>query len=117
MKKLIAYVKPYKLDKIIQALRIKGVEEIFVEEIKEFTIKDTLKLKMLPCFKIQLVVKNENVRMIYEIIAGEILSLDAEEIDFEVSELVEIVDIRTGERNILVNQFNNGLLNQKPNKQ
>ncbi|MDH4128714.1 MAG: hypothetical protein OEV44_08185 [Spirochaetota bacterium] len=102
MKKLQANIKPFKSTKIIKILRDQGIEDIYIEEVKEYALRKKTNI-FLPRVLIQIFVNDQDVNHIKNIIITECFDLDEIETDVIATNLIEIIDIQTSERNILSN--------------
>ncbi len=100
---MITYIKPYKLNNVMIALRKHGVEEVFIEEVKQYPAEKDIH-GFLPRYKLKLCLEEDHIDKVREIITQECVSLDENDEDYVISDLIETYDIHTGEKNVVINQ-------------
>ena len=102
MKKIVGYIKPYDLDKIIKSLGKAGIQELFFEEIKEY--KNSPRLgNFLPRLKLQVIIEKKDLETMVSAISQNTSGFENSDDHIEIKKVEEIIDIQTGERNILNN--------------
>jgi nitrogen regulatory protein P-II 1 len=107
MKRVEAYVRVNKLDEVKQALEDAGIHGLTCEQVRGYgrqlgrTDKyrgSTYAVNLLPKLKIDVVVKDEDVETANETIVAATQTGDIGEGIIFVSEVLDAVRIRTGER-------------------
>ncbi len=107
MKMITAVVKPHKFDDVKDALIAAGVSGMTVTEVRGFgrqgghseTYRGTeYKLDFIPKIKLEIVVDESNVDSVMDVIAGAARTDKIGDGKIWVSEISDILRIRTGER-------------------
>ncbi len=106
MKKIEAYIKPFKLDEVKEALMEIGVGGMSVIEVKGFGRQkghkelyrgSEYKVDFLPKLKIEVVVRDEDVERVVEAIASAAKTGQIGDGKIFISSVEDSVRIRTGE--------------------
>jgi nitrogen regulatory protein P-II 1 len=106
MKKIEAYIKPFKLDEVKEALMEAGVGGISVIEVKGFGRQkghtelyrgSEYKVDFLPKVKIEVVVRDDSVDRIVDVIAETARTGQIGDGKLFISNVEDAVRIRTGE--------------------
>lgn len=108
MKKIEAVIKPFKLDEVIDALSAVGVEGISVSEIRGFGHQKANAevyegseyiVDFLPKVKIEVIVSDHMKTSVVEAIKSSAYTGKIGDGKIFVSEISEVIRIRTGEKN------------------
>ena len=100
MKLISAVIKPYKLDEVREALSEVGVNGLTITDVKGFgRQKGHTELDFLPKTKIEVAVSDENAEAVIDAIANTSNTGKIGDGKIFVSELEQVVRIRTGELN------------------
>lgn len=106
MKKIEAYIKPFKLDEVKEALMEIGVGGMSIIEVKGFGRQkghkelyrgSEYKVDFLPKLKIEVVVRDEDVESVVEAIASAAKTGQIGDGKIFISNVEDSVRIRTGE--------------------
>ena len=106
MKKIEAYIKPFKLDEVKEALMEIGVGGMSIMEVKGFGRQkghkelyrgSEYKVDFLPKLKIEVVVRDEDVESVVEAIASAAKTGQIGDGKIFISSVEDSVRIRTGE--------------------
>lgn len=107
MKKIEAIVRPGKLDEIKEALNKYGIHGLTISQVmgcglqkgrKEFIRGTEVSLNLLPKIKIEIITKDSSVEDIIEIISLESKTGQVGDGKIFISDIEDVVRIRTGER-------------------
>ncbi len=112
MQKVFFYIKPFDLSKVIKELENIGIIELYVEEVKYFNSSD--KINFLPRFKIEFSVENmiqQNLDVIKTFFSRVVFDYIDKEDYILIKTIIEIIDILTGEKNIIMNNLLNNQTN------
>ncbi len=106
MKKIEAYIKPFKLDEVKEALMEFGIGGMSVTEVKGFGRQkghtelyrgSEYKVDFLPKLKLEVVVKESNADRVVEVITGAARTGQIGDGKIFISDVEDAVRIRTGE--------------------
>jgi nitrogen regulatory protein PII len=106
MKMITAIIKPFKLDDVREVLTEMGITGMTLEEVKGFGRQKghtelyrgaEYVIDFVPKFKLQLAVKDDQVDMVTEAIAKAANTTKIGDGKIFVSELEQVIRIRTGE--------------------
>lgn len=107
MRKIEAFVKPEKLEALKEALKLATINGLSISQImgcgnqmgwKEFVRGSEIDYNFLPKLKIELVVLDEQVETVIARITEVVRSGDVGDGKIFISEVLDAVRIRTGER-------------------
>ncbi len=106
MKKIEAFIKPFKLDDVKTALSKVGVLGMSVNEVRGFGRQrghqeiyrgSEYKVDFLPKIKIEVAVADENLAVAVDAVIGAAKTGEVGDGKILISELTEVIRIRTGE--------------------
>jgi len=107
MRKVEAIIKPFKLDEVKEALNEVGIQGITVSEVKGFGRQKghtelyrgaEYVVDFIPKIKMEIIVSDELVAKVVEVIAGAAKTGRIGDGKIFVTQVDEVVRIRTGER-------------------
>lgn len=102
MKKVIVYIKPFKLNRILDIIIERKWDLLFIQEVKEYNLTKSND-KFLPRFQLQFWIPTNEIEALMKIVAEYNFSFEENEQEILIHEINETIEIQSGERNIFQN--------------